>query len=227
MNIITKLLRHNWIATVYFNFKMLPFKQAIHLPIDFYSKVKFVNLRGKVILSSSCIHRGMVKIGAQGSEMFPSSTYVLDIKGTLTFNGICSLGNGGLMRIEKNGTIYIGDNVTLGAYNLIFCEKSIKISRDTISSWNCQIMDTDTHSIIDIYNNTIYNRNSPICIGERNWIGNHVIINKGTITPNDTIIASCTLCNKDYSKLITKNSIIGGYPARLLSSNKRRLNDKI
>lgn len=220
------IFKHNWPAIIYFNFRMLPLKQACHLPFDIYHSVKFINLKGKIIIKSSQIKTGMIKIGAQGSDMFATSSYIIDIKGQLVFNGKCSIGCNGLMRIEKEGTIIIGNNVTIGAKNTIFCEKAIYIGEDTISSWDCQIMDTDTHSILDTKTNNVSIRHKDVKIGKRNWIGNHVIINKGTQTSNETIIASCSLCNKDYTN-IEEFSIIGGYPAKLISNNKTRYKDKI
>lgn len=61
MNIFTKIFQHNWLAIFYFNFKMLPFKQAIKLPFDFYHQIRFENLSGKTIINSSHIHRAMIK----------------------------------------------------------------------------------------------------------------------------------------------------------------------
>ena len=220
-----KIFNHNWLAILYFNFKMLPFKQAIHLPFDFYFKVKFKNLSGKIAISTKQIHRGMIKIGAQGSEMFPHLPYIFNIKGKLIFNGKCSLGCGGVIRIENQGTVSIGQDVVLGANNIIFCEDFISIGNETISSWECQIMDTDTHSIIDTTTRVIHQRHKPILIGENNWIGNHVIINKGTKTSKNTIMASYSLCNKDYTP--NDNTIIGGVPAKIIAYNKKRHNDKI
>lgn len=40
MNVISKIIQHNWIASIYLNFKMLPFKQAIKLPLDIYHGVR-------------------------------------------------------------------------------------------------------------------------------------------------------------------------------------------
>lgn len=227
MKYIDFFLKHNWIAIFYFNFKMLPFKQAIHLPFDFYNKVKFRDLSGNVVLSVNKIKKGMIKIGAQGSEMFPPSYSILDIRGKLTINGKFSLGSNSLIRIERKGEIIIDEDVTIGAYNKIICEESIIIGKGTITSWECQIMDTDTHSTIDLETQKILIRHKPIMIGKNNWISNNVIINKGTITPDDTIVASCSLCNKDYSKIINKYSIIGGIPAKILGTNKAKHNDKI
>ena len=66
-----------------------------------------------------------------------------------------------------------------------------------------------------------------IIIGEDSWIGNHVIINKGTILPKGTIVSAMSLVNKDYSVLLNEHSIIGGVPAKLLKENKIRVNDKL
>ena len=223
---IGNFLKHNWFAIFYFNFKMLPFKQAIFLPFDFYNSIRFKCLSGKVFLSTNKIKTGMIKIGAQGSEMFPTSCFIMDIKGNLFFGGKSSIGCGGLIKIGKSGKIIIDDGVVLGAYNKVICEDSIVIGEGTITSWKCQIMDTDTHSIKDTKTGIVHKRYKSIKIGNKNWIGNNVMINKGTVTPNKTIIASCSLCNKDYSKNIEEYSIIGGYPAKLLINHKERCNDK-
>ena len=226
MNLFTRFFQHNWIAIFYFNFKMLPFKQAIHLPFDFYRRVRFCNLSGKVEIESNKLVRGMIKIGAQGSDMFPQTSYVIDIKGEVSFKGNCSLGVGGLLRVEKNAMVIFENSVVIGAHNKIFCESSTCFGNHTITSWECQIMDTDTHSLLDIVTNTVLPRKKPIVIGERNWIGNNVLINKGTMTSTETTIASYSLCNKDYT-MLPPYCIIGGIPAKLIAKNKKRCNDKI
>ena len=69
---VYKLLQHNWIAILYFNFKMLPFKQAIHFPFDFYNIIRFECLKGKIFINPNIkLYRGIFKIGGRGSEMFP------------------------------------------------------------------------------------------------------------------------------------------------------------
>lgn len=150
MNIIKKILSHNWFAIIYFNFKMLPFKQAIKLPFDFYYKTKFEDLSGRVILISNNIYRGMVKIGSQGSDMFSHNTNILMIKGEVIFRGKCTLGIGCLLRAEKDAKIELGNNLNIGSNIMIFSEDKIIFRNDVLISWNCQIMDTDTHPTINI-----------------------------------------------------------------------------
>lgn len=219
---------HNWFAILYFNFKMLPLRQAIRLPFDFCHKVKFKRLSGKIIIDGDVVSRGMVRIGAQGSDMFDGSSTILDIAGTLLVKGEgISIGTGSLLRVERNGVVELNGNVVLGARNIVLCEQHISIGEQTISSWNCQFMDTDTHSIINLDSGKVLPRSHPIKIGRHCWIGNNVLVNKGTVLPNETIVASYSLCNKDFGKMISENSIIGGIPAKKLAENKRRSNDKL
>lgn len=223
-----KFFNHNWFAILYFNFKMFPLEQAIHLPFDFCHKVKFKRLSGKIIIDGNTISRGMIRVGAQGSDMFDGTSTILDIAGTLLIKGKgISIGTGSLLRVERNGFVELNSGVVLGAKNIVLCEQHISIGRHTISSWNCQFMDTDTHSIINLDNGNVLPRSHPIEIGLHCWIGNNVLVNKGTILPNDTIVASYSLCNKDYGNIVSENSIIGGIPAKKLAENKRRNNDKL
>ena len=222
------LFAHNWFTILYFNFKMLPLRQAVHLPFDFYHKVKFKRLSGKITIDGTAISRGMIRVGAQGSDMFDGASTILDIAGTLIINGKgISIGTGSLLRVEPNGLVELNDGVVLGAKNIVLCEQSISFGEQTISSWNCQFMDTDTHSIIDLDSGDVLPRSHPIKIGRHCWIGNHVLVNKGTILPDDTIVASYSLCNKDYKNMISENSVIGGIPAKKLVGNKKRSNDKL
>lgn len=223
-----KLFAHNWFAILYFNFKMLPLRQAIHLPFDFCYKVKFKRLSGKIIIDEKDISRGMIHFGAQGSEMFDGASTILDIAGTMYVKGrSISVGKGTLLRIERNGVVEFNNGVVIGANGIVLCEQNISFGEQTISSWNCQFMDTDTHSIINLDTGEVLQRSRPIKIGRHCWIGNHVLVNKGTVLPDDTIVASYSLCNKDYRNMISENSVIGGIPAKKLMANKRRNNDKL
>ncbi len=223
-----KLFAHNWFAILYFNFKMLPLRQAIYLPFDFYHKVKFKRLSGKIIIDKEVISRGTIRVGAQGSDMFDGASTIFDIAGILHIKGKdIGIGAGSLLRVERNGLVELSDSVVLGAKNIVLCEQSISFGEQTISSWNCQFMDTDTHSIINLDTDEVLPRSCPITIGRHCWVGNNVLVNKGTVLPDDTIVASYSLCNKDYRNVISENYIIGGIPARKLAENKMRNKDKL
>lgn len=49
-----------------------------------------------------------------------------------------------------------------------------------------------------------------VFIGECCWIGNRTNIMKGTVLPDNTIVSSNSLLNKDYTSTVPSYSIIGG-----------------
>lgn len=216
---------HNWWAIFYFNFKMLPFKQAIKLPFDFYGNVRFVNLNGKVIFNTNRLRKGMIKIGSQGRDMFPLNPVILDIRGELELNGFFYIGCGSTIRIESDARLIIGNKSRIGANSIVFCEDKITIGENVEFSWNCQLMDTDRHEIQDVITGKVFPSRAPIEIGNNVWVGNHVCFNKGCHVPENTIVASCSLCNKNYLD-IAPFSILGGIPAKVIGVNKTRIWEK-
>ena len=226
MTVLQKIFSHNYFATIYFNFKMLPFHQAIKLPFDIYYNIRFENLTGKVKLPIDNLKRGMIKIGGRGSEMFTRSQTIIDLKGEIVFNGVTELGHGTLIRVEKNGVLTFGHNNRIGALSKIFCENEIVFGEEIDFSWECQIFDTNFHYIRNVLDGSIDEKTGKVNIGDFNWFGNRVTIMKGCKTPPNLIIASNSLCNKDYTKLL-KYSVIGGIPAKQLTNNKERVFEKI
>lgn len=215
-----KLFIHNWFAIVYFNFKMLPFKQAIRLPFDFYGKVRFVNLSGSIRLESDCLRMGMVKIGSQGFDMFAKTETVINIKGEVIISDRLVLGMGSSVVSLPNSSIVFGKNAVLGAKNLIYCEKSITLGDNFLSSWDCQIMDSDTHKVFHTESGQTNVACKEVIAGNNVWLGNGVIVNKGTRFASNTIVASRSLCNKNYTRF-GENCVLAGSPAKVVSTNKR------
>ena len=215
------LFLHNIFYIIYLNFKFLPFKQACRLPIHVYGKLRLVGKSGKLNIIGD-IRPGMIKLGSQGRDMFPLDPVILDIRGELTFNGFFYIGCGSTIRVEYNAKMSIGADSRFGAQTILFCEERINIGAQVEGSWRCQLMDTDRHEILDRKTNKVLQSRKPIEIGDNVWIGNNVFINKGTKIPDNIIIASKSLCNKDYSS-VPAFSVIAGIPAKVVSSDKQRI----
>lgn len=226
MTVLQKIFSHNYFAIIYFNFKMLPFHQAIKLPFDFYYKVRFENLSGDINLPFENLKRGMIKIGGRGSEMFTRSQTIIDLKGEIIFNGFSELGHGALIRVEKKGVLTFGNNTRIGAFSKIFCENEINFGEELDFSWECQIFDTNFHYIRNVLDGSIEEKTGKVHIGAYNWFGNRVTVMKGCKTPPNLIVASNSLCNKDYSNL-PLNTVIVGIPAKQLGKNKARVFEKV
>lgn len=217
MKKILNFFVHNWLRIFYLNFHCLPFKQAVKLPIDVYGPLKVVSLNGNIKINGP-IRTGMIKIGSQGSDMFPKSETVLSVDGVVTLNGRTIIGMGSSIICKKKGHLTFGNNTIIGAKNLVFCTTKIVIGDNFLSSWDCQIMDSDTHSIANIQTGIVSMPEKPIIISKNVWVGNGVIINKGTQITQGSIVASRSLCNKDYSSY-GNNCLLAGCPAVVKSTN--------
>ena len=89
------------------------------------------------------------------------------------------------------------------------------------------MFDTNFHYLKNTKDNTYIDKLGSITLGKNNWIGNRTSIMKNTCTPDYTIVASNSICNKDYVKSNVKpESVIGGCPAELIALNKIRVFDR-
>lgn len=216
-------LLHHPLKTAWFNFKMLPFEQAIHLPILLYGKTSFRGLRGGVKIQCKNVYPFMIKIGCDNSYVATSSPKsIWTIEGTLILNGpVCFL-QGTYILIAKGAELNIGGNGTfVGSNTKIICFEKISIGNMVHITWDCQLYDTSFHYIQDVEGNCL-RLTKPIRIGNKVWIGNNTTISKGCVLPDNTIIGSHSLANKDYTD--TKGGcLLAGIPARVKIENIYRV----
>lgn len=98
------------ISSLYFNFKYLPFNQALKLPILLY-KPYFKELKGKVVIDSSNIYFGMIRMGFWSTLQYPNSGIAWENQGgTVVFKGNCMIGNAASISIGRKAYIEFGEN---------------------------------------------------------------------------------------------------------------------
>ena len=224
---IQNLFKRNLFAILYFNFKMLPFKQAVRFPFDFYGKVRFQSLKGRIIINTPTIRRGEYQFGFAESAIFPNEETIISIDGHLILNGLMSMGSGSVLEVSEKAIVEIGKDVLIAPKTKILSRKSIKIGSHVRISWEGQVFDSNFHYIRNIETGAIPSINKEVVIGNYNWIGNRVTINKGTRLPNYTIVASNSLCNKDFTKEGKQYIILGGSPAKILSEGYERIFESV
>lgn len=136
---------------------------------------------------------------------------ILDLrKGSkLIFKGNASIGGGA--RIYTKGKLIIGDNFYLSLNSQIIAHELIEFGNDCTVGWDSLIMDTDFHKVINLLDGRPIPMTKPILIGSHCWICNNVQILKGTVLPEDVIVGSCSLLNKEYK--IPSHSLLAGNPA--------------
>lgn len=179
--------------------------------------------QGKISFADVC-HRGMVRIGRTPGHFFAESRkcfFLLDPNTEIVIGGNVVIGTGVSIRLTNEAVLELNDGCVLGDNVNIMCEKHISIGRNTVVTFESRIIDTNFHYIIDIESQVIIRKNHDILIGANNWICNNTTIMKGTVTPNNCIVASLSLLNKDYGN--EENVIIAGAPAKIVRRNKKRL----
>lgn len=211
----------NWIKTLYFNFKKFPFETAKKLPIFFYGRVKFTSIKGEIQVEGK-IQKGMIGFG-QPYELNSVHKGIAEvfILGKLTFKGKFQFGKDCFVFVGENAVCELGNMASMASGGKIICTEKIILGDYARFGSEAQIIDTNFHDLIDTLTGAKLQKSAPIFIGNYNFVSNRVSIMKGTQTPNFCIIASNSLCTKDY-KTLGGNILIGGVPAKLIRNNISR-----
>ena len=217
INKCRRLIRTGWLKSIYFNFAMLPFKQAIKMPIILSRYTYFYSLSGKIELTAP-VRFGMVRMGFLGEDVLvpKSNRSLLQIEGRFLLGDNVRIGCGVIIRIEPKAELIFQDNVRIGSSCRIIAYKSISIGENTGISWECQIIDSNMHDISNITTGELFPMSKNIIIGENNWIGTRASIMKGCVTPDYTIVASSSVCNKIYD--VPPYTMLAGSPAKFIKS---------
>lgn len=222
------LKKVNLIKTLYINFRVLPFYQALKFPIYIYGKWDLRYLGGNVIINTP-IKRGMIKFGVNlaGYVIADKGSILMHEGARFIFNGQANICQGSSIVIHRNAMFELGDCVNIGDNVKIICYCRIFIGCKTGITWESQVTDFNFHFIENMNRKEIFNLLRPIEIGEYCWIGNRTTIMPGTKLPNRTIVASNSLLNKDYTLIgIEPYSLLGGIPAKLLKKGVKRIYSK-
>lgn len=204
--------------TIWFNIRYLPFSQAIKLPI-WISYDSYINIKGKVILESIKLKTAMIRIGFHWvpiCERKASTQIVIKSQGMLLFKGEAHIGVGSKIHIDKYAKLILGDNFSISSCSQINCFYKIIFGDNIQFSWECLVMDSDTHDIFDEHEKRI-NPPKEIIFQNKIWIGCRSIILKGSILPSNTIIGAGSIVTGNK---FAPNYIICGIPAK----NIKRIN---
>jgi acetyltransferase-like isoleucine patch superfamily enzyme len=218
----------NWfnpLLTLYLNFRSFPLKQAFKFPVFIYGWPKFFSLYGKMECLESC-KIGMVKINQTdtGAPSNPSLNTAINNWGTIFFEGPCRIYSANNINVARGAVLKFGRYCKIMHYCNITAHKYVEIGSQTWVAHRCQILDTNFHFIANFVEKKITKYAKPIVVGKSCWICNSSTILAGTVIPNNTIVASHSLVNKDFSD-VPEESIVGGIPAKLISTGFKRVNN--
>lgn len=211
----------NWVKTLYFNFKMLPFSIAKKLPVFFYGSVKLTSLKGQIKIDAP-IKRGMIGFG-QPFEMTTRSKKIAEVylDGEFLVKGHIQFGKDYLFYVGKSAYFEMGHMSGFSSSSKLICTNRVVLGKWVRLGSETQIIDTNFHQMMNTKTNEKHPKSSPIIIGDYNSISNRTSVMAKTKTPNYCVVGSNSLCNKNYIPL-GENILIGGIPSQLIKTNFSR-----
>ncbi len=161
----------------------------------------------------------MIRLGFPTVSIYPYSGVRFENRGKIIFEGKCNIGNLCSFAVGQNGVIRLGNNISATAAVKFICYENVIINDNTLIGWESIISDCDFHDIE--INGKVQPKTLPIYIGKNNWFAMQCLVLKGAKTPDNSIFASRTLINKNYTA-VPANTLFAGSPANPIKYNVSR-----
>lgn len=206
--------------SLWFNLRLLPWKQARRLPILISNRTSIDALSGKLEIHAQELRVGLVKIGFntyQGSDYRHERTR-FNLRGRMVVEGECDLGAGSSVEVAENGLLTLGDKFCFGPRSLLICHHSITFGTFDRISWCCTLMDSDQHALVDQEGKRV-NQDRPIVFGNNVWMGCHTIVTKGVTLADDTTVAAGSRLAGRHEEPMT---VLAGNPATVVRRGVKR-----
>ncbi len=149
----------------------------------------------------------------EGCRIYDSKIQFFGDNNTVKIEHDCVLKNVDIW-ISDGGIVEIGHNTHFSGKTHIACieGKMVHIGEKCLFSDTITFRTGDSHSILDSDGKRI-NKAKDIIIGNHVWIGQQVIVLKGTTVGEDSIVGTGSLLT---GKTYDSNSIIAGVPAKIV-----------
>lgn len=205
--------------TIWFNFKVLPFKEAIRMPfaVSYHVRIKGVNKNTFVVekrqLSTASVRIGF---GASINARRESKKGLIQISnnGKIVLKGIVGLSQGVILIADKC-ILTLGERFRCNYSTTIDCTgNDVIFGDDVVCGWNVTIRNGDGHCIIE--NGVHKNKTAPIKIGDHVWICANSTVMKGINIGNNSVVAYGSLLAKANGE---NNVLYAGFPAKIIKQN--------
>ncbi|MEQ6206835.1 acyltransferase [Enterococcus mundtii] len=204
--------------TIFFNFKVLPIKNAIKIPCVVSYKVKLRGInKNSFIFEKLPSQTGSIRIGfgkSASGERETKKSLLSITNGKIIVKDVIGLSQGCVF-VVNDSTLFLGKNFRCNySATIVSTNSNITIGDNVVLGWNVTIRNIDGHFIID---DGIEKQNhAPITIGDHTWICAKATILKGINIGKNNVIA--------YGSLLTKSSgennvIYGGTPASIIKKH--------
>ena len=156
------------------------------------------------------LSRGMIRghagarIGA-GSKLTGPGEYRLQPGSTI--------GEGVRLYVGPDATFEIGRGSSIGDRSVVNVRRSVTIGERSMVSWQCQILDTDFHEILDA-DGVPMGSVAPIRIGDHVLVGTGAIVLKGVVIGDGAVVGAGSVVTSD----VPEHTLVAGNPAKRLAA---------
>lgn len=199
--------------TLIINYRALPFRQAIKLPIIARYDTKIIEIHKGIIHFSSQPTSFMVKIGFSGSEGIVKRKQSICFESGRVVFGKHNVFSEGIS-LRNSGELIFGDDFYCNRNCTIWSSESISFGNDITLGWDITLRDCDGHMVVS--EGVPGKVQAPIKIGSHVWICSKSDILKGAGCGDNSVIGYRSLLTKNYNQ---GNVLIAGHPAKVIRDN--------
>ncbi len=125
---------------------------------------------------------------------------------------------GHILIVGNNRIVTIGSDTTAQGVYVLSRDEDVEIGERCMLSREIEIRSTDVHKIYDLETNEHLNKAKKITIGNDVWIAARVIVSKGAVIPNNSVVGASSFVNKEFYE---SNVVIAGSPAKIVKKGVR------
>lgn len=209
------------INTLRANFKLLPPAEAVKLPILIFRGTELI-IGKKAKLTFMCpIKFGLFRLGAIDPLQIPRGSHnYISILGEVNVCGTVCYGYNAKLIVNPDAELTFGGDNAVNHDTHILAHSKITLACGARVGWNVQICDSAFH-YVDV-NGTVAAKTKPVSIGRMAWVSSFCNITRGAELPDYSVLATCSLLNKDFSQAGT-HLLIAGIPAKIIKTGVRRI----
>ena len=191
--------------------------------INYNPFINAINIRGtKLTLSSHILVGCKIKTKGKGNIIcfhgdggFKNTHInIVGNNNTVEFAKGVSMDGGTILLEGDNNSFIVGKNTKFcGKIHIAIMESTkLQIGESGLFSSDIIIRTGDSHSVVDLSGKRI-NTSKDITLGDHIWVGNHVIITKGSAIGNNCVIGTGAVVTHGWEE---NNVIIAGVPAKIV-----------
>ena len=186
----------NLLCTLYLNLRLLPFRQAIRLPIVVEGPLRLeLGSEARLILPDGA-GRGTVVLGSRHETYkVGAGKTQFSLFGTWQVQGAVHIGLDSCLYIHRGATFTTGCDVYIARDSQIECAESITVGHRVLMG-EVYLCDTAAHPVLHC--GKLQPMTRPIHIGDGCYFGYRTMVLRGAILPSHCVVGSGAVCTRDY-----------------------------